>query len=566
MSSFNPSPKQLVVSELIESGYIPDLDDALRLCHDLEEEEQTNGKLAIGLTATGIIGAGVTLAFCGAVAPLLVPIAAIGVGISGVWNHPIRASRRDDEADFLRANPAIIPLIEQKLNAGEVDFKVSSAYQECFRAWRNTGQPLALPTPQQPTQPESATASPATLAATAEQIGNATRFGAIEIETPAVAPGPETSSPAQTHPTETELFNPAIDLGQNPQSALIVGTPGSGKGMLVSNAVRLLREKAPTLKVMVIDPKGDSKEKGYWAPVADIYRSFCLMDCPDPDEGASWLLACMDEFRVLPEPKLLIFDELMASATELELADQKMKALPRLKKFIVGLIGQGDSRAVWLWAMTQSPQVKDLGISGGVRANLRVLGLVSPKNMTAVNALISTQLIPKPDGGIEELRSLMKASPVDRAFYDGKVSRWLPMPKLENHSGFDRDNRTIEASPTINNSDTPKTQEKPAQAPKQIEPESDLLDDELAEVELDKPSSEAMAQAKKEAFELGQAILELLKNNPDKSYSDESLRTHRFIREKLGKAPAISAIRQSIKTVSTTPFVQIVGEGRIQWK
>jgi hypothetical protein len=82
-------------------------------------------------------------------------------------------------------------------------------------------------------------------------------------------------------------------------------------------------------------------------------------------------------------------------------------------------------------------------MSGGVRANLRVIGLVSPKNMTAVEALVSTQLIPKPDGGIDELRAIMAASPVGRAVFDGKIARWLPMPKLENHSGFDRDNRNL---------------------------------------------------------------------------------------------------------------------------
>ena len=32
---------------------------------------------------------------------------------------------------------------------------------------------------------------------------------------------------------------------------------------------------------------------------------------------------------------------------------------------------------------------------------------------------------------------------MNRAVFDGKISRWLPMPKLENHSGFDRDSRTI---------------------------------------------------------------------------------------------------------------------------
>ena len=46
------------------------------------------------------------------------------------------------------------------------------------------------------------------------------------------------------------VWNPAEDLGQNPQSALIVGVPGSGKGMLVSNAIRTLKAKYPDLKIL----------------------------------------------------------------------------------------------------------------------------------------------------------------------------------------------------------------------------------------------------------------------------------------------------------------------------
>ena len=115
----------------------------------------------------------------------------------------------------------------------------------------------------------------------------------------------------------------------------------------------------------------------------------------------------------------------------------------------------------------QSVQVGDLGISGGVRGNLRVIGIISPKNTTAIEALTSTQLIPKPVGGMDELREIMKASPVDRAFYDGKLSRWLPMPQLENHSGFDRDNRTIEANPTVSKEALANPQEKPAETPNQ---------------------------------------------------------------------------------------------------
>ena len=384
--------------------------------------------------------------------------------------------------------------------------------------------------------------------ATSSPIGATTKFGAVEV---AASPSGETAA----------LFNPAIDLGQNPQSALIAGVPGSGKGILVSNAVRVLQQKHQALIVMMIDPKDDLKEKGYWQGVVNIYRSMSLMDCDDPDEGASWLLACMDEFRKLPAPKLLIFDEMLASSVEISLAHKDFKAPQRLKKFVSGIIAQGDSQAVWLWAMSQSVQVGDLGISGGVRGNLRVIGIIAPQNTTAIEALTSTRLIPPPTGGMDELRALMQSSPAKRAFYDGKLSRWLPMPTLENHSGFDRDNRTIESNPAITNNQPAKHQEKPVETSNQ----NDEPEDNAPEIGLNQPSVEEVKAQKKELFELGQAILELLQKNPDKSYSDEAIRTHRFIRETLGKAPAIGDIRQSINTVSKTPFVRIVDEGKIQW-
>jgi hypothetical protein len=394
-------------------------------------------------------------------------------------------------------------------------------------------------------KPESLPAAPI---ATASPIGTATKLGAALVP----------ASPAATSPA---LFNPAIDLGQNPQSALIVGTPGSGKGMLVSNAVRVLHEKAPALKVMMIDPKGDPKEKGYWSPVVDVYRSMNLMDCDDPDEGASWLLSGMDEFRKLAAPKLLIFDEMLAASVEISLAHKDFKAPQRLKKFVSGIIAQGDSQGVWVWAMSQSVQVADLGFGGGVRGNLRAIALISPKNTTAIEALTSTRLVPPPTGGMDELRAIMKASPVDRAFYDGKLSRWLPMPKLENHSGFDRDNRTIEAEPTVSKDETANPQEKPAESPIQ----ADEPEDDAPEIGLNQPSVAEVKAQKKELFELGQAILELLQKNPDKSYSDEAIRTNRFIETTTGKRPSLITVRASISAVSKLHYVSVDSEGKIQW-
>ena len=462
MATFYESDSSPIASELVRQGFTLDRGEVLRIVDLDERASGTDTAIALGTAAISLVAACGTLALSGFTLPILAPIAALSYAGLTAWNSRATKQEREFEAEFLHRHPEFVEAVNQKLSAGEDGDRVAAAYEHTLKAFisgdaqRMQSFLPAAPSHQMAPSPVDEATAPI---ATSSPIGEQTRLGAVAVPS---SPAGETSA----------LFNPAIDLGQNPQSALIVGTPGSGKGMLVSNAVRVLREKAPALKVMMIDPKGDPKEKGYWAPVTDVYRSMNLMDCDDPDQGAQWLLNCMDEFRKLPAPKLLIFDEMLAASTEISLAHKDFKAPQRLKKFVSGIIAQGDSQGVWVWAMSQSVQVADLGFGGGVRGNLRAIAIISPKNTTAIEALTSTQLIPKPVGGMDELRAIMKASPANRAFYDGKLSRWLPMPKLENHSGFDRDNRTIEANPTVSKSDAPKTQEKSAETPNQTKPAS----------------------------------------------------------------------------------------------
>jgi hypothetical protein len=455
MAKFYEDPRSPIVAELIRQDFDFEEPEALRLIDMDETAHNTDGTIALGTGAACIAATAGTLALSGFTLPILLP--AIGIGVSGVtyWNSKVAARNREMETQFLSDHPEVLVKVASKINAGESRETIAAAFEQCLRAyrWGDMAQMArvlgASPATASPETQADAVVAHQNRSPTGLMYGNPT----AQTELQAIAPGVAVA-PSMQH-IVSPVWNPAQDLGENPQSALIVGTPGSGKGMLISNAIRVLKGRVPNLKVFVIDPKADPKERGYWESIADTYRAYCLMDCPDPDEGAEWLLRCMDEFRVMPGPKLLIFDELMTAATELELADPKMKALQRLKKFVVGLIGQGDSRGVWIWAMTQSPQVKDLGISGGARANLRVIGLVSPKNMTAVNALVSTQLIPKPDGGMDELRQIMNSSPVKRAVFDGKIARWLPMPELENHSGFDRDSAKWDKSAPETRSPSP---------------------------------------------------------------------------------------------------------------
>jgi len=82
---------------------------------------------------------------------------------------------------------------------------------------------------------------------------------------------------------------------------------------------------------------------------------------------------------------------------------------------------------------------------------------------------------------------------------------------------------------------------------------------------LNQASVEEVKAQKKELFELGQAILELLQKNPDKSYSDEAIRTNRFIETTTGKRPSLITVRASISAVSKLHYVSVDSEGRIQW-
>jgi hypothetical protein len=232
----------------------------------------------------------------------------------------------------------------------------------------------------------------------------------------------------------------AADLGQNPQSAIIAGVPGAGKGMVVSNALRHLRAHHPGTTIFVIDPKADPKESGYWEGLGAIVRR-CRFLNADPDNCATWLLERLEEFAAIQGPKLMVFDEGSSAIATLKLAHKDIKAMGRLKAFISQISAMGDSEETWLWMIAQIIHVSDLGMSGGFRGIFRAVALVSPNNRFALQSFLGTDFVPLPAGGMAEINALMEASPVNRAFFDGKTNQWMPSPKLQNWSGYDRDTR-----------------------------------------------------------------------------------------------------------------------------
>jgi hypothetical protein len=239
--------------------------------------------------------------------------------------------------------------------------------------------------------------------------------------------------------TDAPLLPVAEDLGRNPQSALIGGVPGAGKGVFYLQALAHLKQQHPDAKVMLINPKQSGLELGTGqAPAIVLSRDFA--NGGSPDDSALWLWDCIEQFKRWNGPKLLIIDEMASVMATLKLSARSLQILPKFREFLAHITSMGDSEQHWLWLVSQDCSTDGLGISAALRATLRAIGIVAPHNRQALGVFLSGGWLPMPDGGRAELDSLMQSSKVGRAIFDGKQGRWLPMTRLDNLTGWDRDN------------------------------------------------------------------------------------------------------------------------------
>jgi hypothetical protein len=87
-------------------------------------------------------------------------------------------------------------------------------------------------------------------------IGPETRLNAMTVAVSSPGPGGRQAT--------ADGLSVAEDLAQPVQNSLIIGKPGSGKGMLLANALRAVQAQEPQRQIYVIDPKADPLEQPYW--------------------------------------------------------------------------------------------------------------------------------------------------------------------------------------------------------------------------------------------------------------------------------------------------------------
>ena len=273
-------------------------------------------------------------------------------------------------------------------------------------------------------------------------ISTTTNAGAITKPASAIAPS----------------INFTITMEQIAQrliSMTVVGVPGAGKGMFVSNLLRLARQHHPQLHIFVMEGKGDAKEAGYWQGVADDIRSIEGLGA-SPVSIVGWINGCLEDFKAIEGPKLLVFDEVtylykVWQTTEKESFEDYIQ-------YKIGLSSMGDSLDNYIWEIGQVSNAKDLGVTAGIRSLFKPIAIVSNHDRRAANALLATQFVPLPEeGGKKAVMQMCDRSPCGRAVYDYVNDCWQPMPTLANLSGFDRDTRSFsqDSTPPVPESASP---------------------------------------------------------------------------------------------------------------
>ncbi len=250
--------------------------------------------------------------------------------------------------------------------------------------------------------------------------------------------------PSSTPPTVTQVdvWNPASDnevdivrqMTDRITNNFIVGIGGSGKGMLLANALREVKRKHPEKKIFLVNGKVDPKEAGYFEGIVDVEKPLHC-ESAKPQTVAAWFDAAMedyDNFAVKNNGALLVIDEGTIIGARLKTAK-----CTTLTDKLIGITSCGGSTGKNVWFVAQTPFVGANGSDTSGISQLTPIVLVTSNNLSVVDSWKRASLFKKFD--TEEIAELVNQSECNRAVYFGKDAQWYAMQKLTNYSAFDRD-------------------------------------------------------------------------------------------------------------------------------
>jgi hypothetical protein len=250
------------------------------------------------------------------------------------------------------------------------------------------------------------------------------------------------SSTYQQTTSSVETYDPFInskidiisEMTDRITNLFIVGLGSSGKGILVSNALREIKKLYPNKKIFLINGKDEPKEYGYFKDIVDVEKRLHC-ETAKPQTVAAWFESCVaeyDEFAANNNGALLIIDEGTIIGARLKTAKCTL-----LGDKLIGITSCGGSSGKNIWFLAQTPYVGANGSDKSGISQLTPIVLVNESNLSVLEVWKQASLFKKYDS--DEVAELVEPSDCDRAVYFGKFARWYSMPTLQNYSGFNRD-------------------------------------------------------------------------------------------------------------------------------
>jgi len=290
---------------------------------------------------------------------------------------------------------------------------------------------------------------PAAPVATASPIGTATKLGAALVPaSPAAQTSTATWETSETQSTVTPIVLSKLrEVCDRNNSFYVAGSKGSGKGIFASNLLRWKLDQYPNAIALVLDPKGDVKESGYWRH--DRIRHFAFKGIAlSSEDYAEKVIEFLSEARNLVSQAdvtrgmrlFLVLDELLTIKESVSNA-----LFAEFRRFGVSAISTGDSEGIHLIAITQSFNAGDSFGSDELLKNFTQVGLFREDEYTRAKKLIQ---FGRSNGELteSEFKAMIAQSSVGRVM--AIAGEFIPTPKAENHSAFDRDSgKTIQQMP-----------------------------------------------------------------------------------------------------------------------
>ncbi|MBW4677695.1 MAG: hypothetical protein KME52_27955 [Desmonostoc geniculatum HA4340-LM1] len=233
----------------------------------------------------------------------------------------------------------------------------------------------------------------------------------------------------------SNVFDIVKAIASPAQNCIILGVGGSGKGILVSNALRKIKADNPNRKIFYIDPKNEEGEYGYLEGVADIIRRKTCQN-KSPEEICNWLDEILKEYiewANQQEESLLVVDEGMVIGD----ACKKTKNT-RIGTLILHIASLGGAGKQNVYLMTQTPYVGAMGLNLTSSSQMKWVTLIGQNDAGVLKQWAKASTMETIS--LDQLGTLIKESPANRAVYWGGHSKWYALPEMPNYSAIDRDN------------------------------------------------------------------------------------------------------------------------------